>query len=321
MEVFLGGGKMARNWGLKIASGLCFLIAVAAIYFAIAESKKRPFQGNNGLRVSYPQKVLLEDFQRPLDRDITEQLIAFEKTGISRFIDGNILKPYFDDVQTQRLTVTGVELSPDQFPDRQDLNRIVEDCARILEIPKPRVFVADFPGTNAYVLNLANPVIVLSSSLLRRFDDPVELRFVIGHEMSHIRARHVKWKTVLHAIVESIRNLKPLPNDVAILPFLPLLRWAREAEMTADNAGLICCQDLSAAERTLVRLALNIDKNRIGRINVDAFLQQRKAEDLSKFSEIMLYWRQLLLENPFIPDRIVQLREYHDSRSYRHLWE
>jgi Zn-dependent protease with chaperone function len=312
---------MSRRRGLLIGIVICSILAVAAIYFALAGSSTGLNHGKLGSKISFPEKLLLEDFQRPLDRDITEQLVAFEQTGVSQFIDGNILKPYFDDVQTQRLTVTGVELGPDQFPDRQDLNRIVEDCARILEIPKPRVFVADFPGVNAYTLNMADPIIVVSSSLVRRFDDPGELRFVIGHEMSHIRARHVKWKAVLHAIVESLRNLKLFPSDVAILPFLPLLKWAREAEMSADNAGLICCQDLETAERALVRLALNIENSKIGRINVESFLQQRGTESLSQFSEIMLYWRQLLLEHPFIPDRILQLRKYQESRSYRHLWE
>ncbi len=162
---------------------------------------------------------------------------------------------------------------------------------------------------------------MISSSLVRRFDDPVELRFVIGHEMGHIRARHVKWKTILGAIIESARIMGPLPSEAAILPFLPLLKWSREAEMSADNAGLICCQNLRAAEVTLVRLALNIEKGKIGRIDVDEFLRQREAEDLSKFSEMMLLWRQLQREHPFVPDRILQLREYYQSRAYQHIWE
>jgi len=91
--------------------------------------------------------------------------------------------------------------------------------------------------------------------------------------------------------------------------------------MSADNAGLICCQNLRAAEVTLVRLALNIEKGKIGRIDVDEFLRQREAEDLSKFSEMMLLWRQLQREHPFVPDRILQLREYYQSRAYQHIWE
>lgn len=274
-----------------------------------------------GGKLHFPEVVLLEDFQRPLDRDLTEQLVAFERTGVSRFIDGKVLKPYFDDVNTRRLTVEGVELRPEQFPDRQDLHQIVEDCAKILGIPKPRVFVAERPGLNASAMNMADPVIVLSPSLLWAFRDPAELRFVIGHEMGHIKCRHVKWNAALHGVVESIRDTKLVPDEAALLPFLPLFKWAREAEMSADNAGLICAQDREAAERALVRLALNLDQETTGRINVDAFLKQRDAEDLSKFSEIMLYWRQLLREHPFIADRIIELRKYEQTRQYQHLWE
>ena len=304
--------------GLLAAIGLTVVLVGAGTWFAARNGAgaRRMFH-----KVRIPETVLLEDFQRPLDRDLTERLVAFERTGVSQFVDASFLKPYFDDVNTRRLTVEGVELRPEQFPDRQDLHQIVGDCARILGVTKPRVFIADRPGLNAYAINMADPVIVLSSSLIRVFRDPAELRFVIGHEMGHIRCRHVKWNAILHGIVDSIRNTKLLPDEVALLPFLPLFRWSREAEMSADNAGLICCQDRAAAERALVRLAINLNPETVGRINVDAFLQQRQADDLSKFSDAMLYWRQLTQEHPFIPDRIRQLREYEKARPYQHLWE
>ena len=112
-------------------------------------------------KIKYPEVLLLENFQRPMDRDLTEQLIAFERTGVSKFIDVNLLKPFFDDVNTRRLTVEGVEVRPEQFPDRQDLQRIVDDCARILGIPKPRVYIRDTGAMNAYATNMAEPVIVV----------------------------------------------------------------------------------------------------------------------------------------------------------------
>ena len=123
---------MSGKRGLIIGLTIGFVLVVATVYFTSSERQKNLSQIRSSPRISFPEKVFLEDFQRPLDRDITEQLGAFETNGISRFIDGNILKPYFDDVVTQRLTVTGVELSTDQFPDRKDLKQIAEDCARIL---------------------------------------------------------------------------------------------------------------------------------------------------------------------------------------------
>lgn len=272
-------------------------------------------------RVDFPEKVILEDFQRPLDRDLTEQLVAFEQTGISKFIDANLLKPYFDDVNTRQLTFEGVELRLEQFPDRQDLHRVMETCAKILDIPKPAVYIHNSVEVNAYAANMTEPLIVITSGFLRVFQDPAELRFVIGHEMGHIKCRHVKWKMILSGIVESMRRLPGLPEEVSLLPYLPLFKWAREAEMSADNAGLICAQDREAAEWALVRLAVGLSQESIGRINVDAFLEQRNAENLSQFSEVLLYWRQLLREHPFIADRIGELRKYEQTRHYQHLWE
>jgi Zn-dependent protease with chaperone function len=318
-QVFAG-----TDGGVRLILIVLLVIVVAGLGAGLFLWVRKGQVDNAGLfttKIKYPEVLLLEDFQRPMDRDLTEQLIAFERTGVSKFIDGNVLKPFFDDVNTRRLTLEGGELRPEQFPDRQDLQRIVDDCARILGIPKPRVFIRDTGEMNVYAANMAEPVIVVSSSFLRIFSDSAELRFVIGHEMGHIKCRHLKWKAVLNAVVESLRRLPAVPEEVSLLPYLPLFKWAREAEMSADNAGLICCQDLKAAERALVRLVLGLDDKTIGRINVDAFLKQRESENLSKFSEAIIYWRQLLKEQPFIADRILELRKYEQSRPYQHLWE
>lgn len=258
----------------------------------------------------------MEDFQRPLDRDLIKQLDIIDKTDISKLIDTKLIKPYLDDVNTIGFNFEGVELTPEQFPDRKDLHDVVQDCTRILHLKKtPRVFIANRPGLNAMTMNIADPIIVLHSSILRRYADPAELRFIVGHEMGHIKCRHVKWMVFLHAAK------KALPPGFDTAGLLPLLKWAREAEMSADNAGLICSQDLRAAERALMRLVLNMDEATIGEINVDAFLAQSETQDVSKFAEVVQYGRHLTRQHPFIPDRIREMRAYAKSRKYQHLLE
>lgn len=62
----------------------------------------------------FPEKVLLEDFQTPLDRDLTEQLTSVEQARVSEFINREVLKPLIDDVNTRQLAVDGIELRLDQ---------------------------------------------------------------------------------------------------------------------------------------------------------------------------------------------------------------
>jgi Zn-dependent protease with chaperone function len=155
----------------------------------------------------------------------------------------------------------------------------------------------------------------LHGSIIRRFRDPRELRFIIGHEMGHIRCHHVK----LMMLLELVKGF--LPDKAQLIFTLPLLKWSREAEMSADRAGLICCQNLSAAEQALARLATGVDESTIGRVNIDVFLRQRERDNMSTVSEIAFFINQLRQSHPFIPDRITDLRLYSESPEYRHIWE
>lgn len=264
-----------------------------------------------------PESVLLEDFQRPLDRDLTRQLESALQTRASQWIDSTLIKPYLDDVSTANLVVSAVELRAGQFPDRPELARVVADCARILQMPAPRVFVSSALDRPAIVVGIADPKIVLSSSVLRRLDNESEVRFIIGRQLGHIRARHVRWQMIIHGGIGTARRMMLVPDELALAPLLPLFKWAREAEMTADNAGLICAQDLRAAEQALLRTELDIEEN----IAVDVFLVQNELTNTSKFSETMMYWKELTRPQPFLAERVKQLRAYASSVQYRHLWD
>jgi len=262
-----------------------------------------------------PEQLLAEDFQTPLDRDLLAPLQLIEQNAAVAYLDYNVIKPLLDDVTTMTYTVDGVEITDQQFAGSRELAKIINDCAHIMKIPRPRVFIANRPGLNAFTTNFKDPIIVLHSELLRCYTKPEELRFIIGHEMGHIKCHHVRWLTVLRL------GLKSLPRGVSQAALLPLLKWAREAEYSADNAGLICTQNLHVSEDALVRLVLDINDFRIGKINVDEYLKQRTSHELSKASEVAYLCMQFMNEHPFIPERIDHLREYAKSQRYLDLWD
>lgn len=272
-------------------------------------------------RIVIPEAVLLEDFQYPVDRDLTEGLMALESEHIIRSLENSVLKPYYDDVQTAFHDVTGIEVTGGALADRPDLDRAVRTCATILHMTCPRVYLVSDPELNACVGNLTDPVILVNSEILKTFTDPVELRFVLGHEMGHIRAGHTKLLLVLGIIVKAIHAHTLLPDTIAEAPLLLFLKWAREAEMSADAAGLICCQDLAVAEQALARLAHGSNKEDVGRVDVQSFLAQSERREVSKAAELHRYLEELRRKHPFIPERIRALRTYSASRQYRHLFE
>ena len=277
------------------------------------------FTGFFGPRIQYPEVVLLEDFQSKTDRELTSRLSDLESTGITDFVDQNILRPILDDPTTLTLMHHAIELGEDQLSRRKDLHRIVDDCARILQIDKPRVFIVSNSDVNAYTTNVADPVLVLNSRLLEVFETPGELRFIVGHEMGHIRCEHVRAQLLLRSMLLAFRGILPETINQALM--LPFLQWARVAEASADNAGLICCQDLETAETALVRLCVGLRDESTGKIDVDAFLRQSEDADVSRFSQISLLWSELQSSHPFVPHRIRELRKYAETRNYKHLWE
>lgn len=272
-------------------------------------------------KVRFPRRVLVEDFQTSLDRDLSDLLLKVDRSKTGRFFGQHVMKALYDDVNVAELTLGAVELRPGQFPDRPELRPLVDECARILQMPKPRVFIVDSPGLGTSSVGFEQPAILLPSRTLKSFTDPAELRFIVGRELGHIRCGHAKWQPVLRWIVAELGGLKAIPERFAAVPLLPLLKWSREAEMSADNAGLICCQNPKAAERVLAALLLGARDPSIGEIDVDSLLKQRLGLAGSQFSELALLWREAVQQHPFVPDRIEQLRGYVESARYERIWD
>lgn len=164
---------------------LVLLLLLAGAGFSLFQ--KRAAQGQNGdFKPKVPRLILSENFQRQADTELMARLRRVETTEIAGSLDGFLVKPLFDDVNTRSLTVDGLEVTEKQFP---SLHAIVMDCSRILHITRtPRVFVSERPDLLIAVENFSEPVIVIQSSVLWRYQDEREQRFLIGREFGHIMA-------------------------------------------------------------------------------------------------------------------------------------
>lgn len=150
-----------------------------------------------------------------------------------------------------------------QEPTRK-LDELVHDCARVLGLKKPEVFVRNSPFTVAYVTVVdGRPMLTLTSGLPSLYDGrPRELRFVVGRELGRIKLGHVDERTKAYAIFTALQsvNLAVVPDRYQLaLPTLALGRLMsafREMEFSADRAGLLCCQDTDVAFQAMLRQLL-----------------------------------------------------------------
>jgi Zn-dependent protease with chaperone function len=117
--------------------------------------------------------------------------------------------------ETQRASIRGsaVQLSPRQFP---DLYRTAEDFAHKLGLRRrPELFLANGNGTlNAFAAQATgHDYVVLANELFANLHNRNRdgLRFILGHELGHIRLHHVSlWYQIAVAYSQPIPLLGPL---------------------------------------------------------------------------------------------------------------
>src|SRR5687768_3136460 len=160
----------------------------------------------------------------------------------------------------RRLLATSVRVTGEMSP---KLHEIAQHCRRTLGV-EIEVEIYVFPDSSfnaACVKPEAGRVFVLlSSSLVEAFDES-ELRFVVGHELGHHIFEHHELP-----IAELLRDEAIASHQNA----LQLFAWSRYAEISADRAGLICCESIEPAARAFFKLASGLSGSKV----------EMRAEDL-----------------------------------------
>ena len=192
--------------------------------------------------------------------------------------------------------------------DTPRLARLVAESAARLQARSVQAFVVPDDTLNAYTFGLSSPkVLVLHSALLHVMDED-DLRFIVGHELGHIRLGH----TWLNSLIGGLAGI-PSPFLASTLLAMAFLWWNRACEYSADRAGLLACGKPNKAIATLVKLAGGAEART--RAELAQVLQHIEAEDdhvLSNLSET-------LTTHPMTIRRIEALRRYAASTEYRRL--
>lgn len=218
-------------------------------------------------------------------------------------------------------------------PALRQIDSLVADCAEILHVEKPKVYVRNHPFTNAYVKRAGQAnFLVLTSGLLDLYEDaPEELRFVVGHELGHLKCEHLKLRDAAYGLLTAVQsvNLAVVPDRYqAVPPTLGLGRfftWSREAEISADRAGLLCCQDPQTAYNALQRLlsGLGAESSWIDPespdFDAEAVIEQYRVWQNEPFVKFVMHIKRFSAQAPFIPERVAALKSWADAGLYRRI--
>jgi len=208
---------------------------------------------------------------------------------------------------------------------------VVADCARTLGVAKPAVYVRNSPFTQAYVVHAFDREhLVLTSGTLNLYADRSrELKFVIGHELGHVKCGHLELKHKAFGLFSAVQavNLAVVPDRYqAVLPSLGLGRlytWCRESEISADRAGLICCGEPKVAYQAIMRLQHGLNKDRpwidpeAPDFDAEGVIKSFQQWQYQPFVKLILDLKRHVLVHPFVPERLAALKAWADTGAYR----
>ncbi len=215
---------------------------------------------------------------------------------------------------------TSVRCGPRQY---KTLHSILQECCSILDMPEPELYLSSNPFPNAFAGGIERPYITIRSSMVETLTDE-ELYHLIGHELGHIKAGHVLYKsvaTVIMPILELVSRRTLGLGDVAQVALMAaFFEWSRQAEVTADRAGLLCSQDFELSARANLMLAGG--PNRLAHeSDTSAFMDQARSyqdmnflDSMGKMVVFILYG--MHATHPMPVHRIQALEEWYNAGEY-----
>lgn len=169
-----------------------------------------------------------------------------------------------------------------------------------------------------------NAFIVVGSAVAGNFQG-VDMLYLLAREMGHAKAGHALWKTVIRFFLGEQGPAKGFMSGGILANILspsamiggalemPLLAWARQAEITADRAGLLAVGSEEVARRALLSWSLK-SSFIFKQMNIDAWLEQQNEDDgdMLRLSELTTS------STPYIGPRLKLLSQYAQSQEFQY---
>jgi Zn-dependent protease with chaperone function len=194
------------------------------------------------------------EYEHTLDRKALEALqntMGFDK--LMRWINEHGIELYYKTIHTG----SSVKVTPKMYPELYKLLQTV--CSTLHLQPVPDMYVKEGADINAFAIGSENPIIVLNTQTIKVMTE-LELKYIVGHEVGHIKSNHVLYQMIASLILPSLGEI--IGNATLGIGNLftsaiegALMSWSRLSEYTADRAGLLACQDIDAAIKANMKLS------------------------------------------------------------------
>ncbi len=264
------------------------------------------------MKKKYFNNLKDSDFSHPFDAKALKVLKSAK--GLDVVINW-LLKWSYEKVQRILHMGNAIRVTPDSY---NRLHEMVKLCGDILNMPYPELYVSQNAHVNAYTTGTTSPFIVLSTSIIESLEDE-ELLTVIGHEMGHIKAKHVLYKQVANVLSRHTNWLGLLKVVLDYTLLLSIANWNRKSELTADRASLLVSQDIDTVVSVLMKISGGSRKLRDEISPQDFIRQSEEYERLENTISGNAYklFINLLGTHPFSVMRVNEIVKWSKSDEYK----
>jgi Zn-dependent protease with chaperone function len=205
----------------------------------------------------------------------------------------------------------------------KSLYKYLEQAALILDIKDlPELYVMQDARANAYTFGVQKCSIAISSACLDLMS-PQEIMGILAHELGHIKANHVLYKTatrVLSSAADAIAQKTLGIGSALLMPIkLALLRWDRASELSSDRAALLVVKNPQIVLSTLMKLAGG-SHNFARELDIKAFIAQaeryEQTQEEGPFGTYLALMDSMFTTHPFPIWRARELINWVSSGEY-----
>jgi Zn-dependent protease with chaperone function len=251
-------------------------------------------------------------FEHPADR---AALDAVKQIPVLDQVFRKILELGLERIWRIQMLGRSVHVTPKQC---KPVYKLFKEACEILDMHEPDLFIINTPIPNAFTYGVERPFITIHSGLIDLMDED-ELMGVIGHELGHIKAGHVLYKTIAYFLATVAQRFLGLGGAVATLGLqIALYEWSRKSELTADRAELLVTQDIETSLRINMKLAGGT-RTVYAQINHDEFLKQASTYeelDHSTLNKVYKFLNELWLSHPLPVYRAKEVKAWSESKQY-----
>ena len=258
------------------------------------------------------------EYEHPLDRTALETLRKIPL--FPKVLD--LCSVPQNSIARLELLGSNLKVTERQMP---SLHKIMREACEVLDVEVPLFYISSSPQLNAYTACPDKPIVCVYSYLIDMLDDD-ELRFVIGHELSHIKSQHITYQALgtilaenlLGAILSTVPGLSTFSQPAIYALNYAYYEWFRAAELSCDRGGYLACQNFTASCKALMKLA-GSSQRYVNELNLDEFIVQSKDfQDESSGSLGMV--QKIILSNgrshPWSVSRVHELIKFNDNGMY-----